>query len=614
MKVLHIKVKNACILQLVFLLLLIVNVSNGQYRLIIHPVSKDTIKGIADESSKLMGTLKRSFPNSTACSEYIYKLPALLATKGFPAASVDSVFFDSTSAIIGLYTGKEYKWVKILRGNADEYLLDASGYNEKQYLDKRLDFSQIQLQQQRMIDALDNSGYPFGSVYLDSISMISQEVGNGFMASWKVLKGPLYHIDSIRIYGNVKIRNNFIQRYLGIQNGSLFNRSKLKGISKRMLELPYLQEQQHWDITLLGTGSVVNLYLQSKKSSQVNFLIGFLPSTTTSGKSQLTGDVNLNLKNSLGSGESILLNWQQLQRLSPRLNLGYQQPYIFNSPFGIDFGFALLKRDSSYVLIQAQLGLQYLLSSNQSGKIFFQNERTYLLSGGIDTNKVIFTKKLPQNIDVNSSSIGMAYEWSNTNYRYNPRVGNELNIVATTGLKKISRNNDILNLKDPSNPSFSFATLYDSLKLTTFQLRLKFSGAHYFPIGKRATLKNAVNAGWFESKSTFRNELFQIGGYKLLRGFNEESIYASQYAVLTEELRYLVGLNSYLFFFTDLAATRTHFQSTDFSNSFIGAGVGLAFETKFGLLNFSYGLGKRNDVKFDIREASKIHFGYVNYF
>jgi outer membrane translocation and assembly module TamA len=50
------------------------------------------------------------------------------------------------------------------------------------------------------------------------------------------------------------------------------------------------------------------------------------------------------------------------------------------------------------------------------------------------------------------------------------------------------------------------------------------------------------------------------------------------------------------------------------TNTFIGTGIGLAFETKFGLLNISYAVGKRDDVKFNIREASKIHFGYINYF
>jgi outer membrane protein assembly factor BamA len=99
-----------------------------------------------------------------------------------------------------------------------------------------------------------------------------------------------------------------------------------------------------------------------------------------------------------------------------------------------------------------------------------------------------------------------------------------------------------------------------------------------------------------------------------LRGFNEESIYASQYAVFTAEYRYLTGLNSYLFGFTDVGITKTHFQTTNFANNFISAGIGLNLESKFGILNLSYAIGKRNDVKFNLSEASKIHFGYINYF
>ncbi len=127
-------------------------------------------------------------------------------------------------------------------------------------------------------------------------------------------------------------------------------------------------------------------------------------------------------------------------------------------------------------------------------------------------------------------------------------------------------------------------------------------------------MKTALNVGWFESPQIFRNELFQIGGYQLLRGFDEESIYANRYAVFTAEYRYLVGINSYFFGFSDVGITHTNFNATNYSNNFISAGAGLEFETKFGLLNLSYALGKRNDVKFDIRNSSKIHFGYINYF
>jgi outer membrane protein assembly factor BamA len=308
------------------------------------------------------------------------------------------------------------------------------------------------------------------------------------------------------------------------------------------------------------------------------------------------------------------LNWQQLQPQSPRLNLGYAVPYAFKSNFGFKFSFDLLKRDSSYLQLNGMLGIQYVISADKTLDFFYQAEHNYLLAGGLDTNRIINSKILPPNIDVRSGSIGVGYQFQNTNYRLNPRKGNEVDITATAGIKKTIKNNDILNLKDPSNPGFDFNSLYDSIKPKTYQLKIVASAAHFFPLGKAAAFKTSGSFGWIESPQNFQNELFRIGGYRLLRGFDEESIYANKYAVFTGEYRYLLGINSYFFGFSDVGFTKTKFSATDYSNSFISVGVGLEFETRFGLLNLSYAVGKRNDVKFDLRNSSKIHFGYINYF
>ena len=585
--------------------------SQNRYHLIIHLPYKDTSLTQSNPDNRLRSlNLQTTFSNKNACTEYIFKLPEILTAKGYPAASIDSVFNDTSSTHIILYLGEQYKWIQITTDSIDKNILNETGWNNKIFLHNKLNFNQLQTQQQKLLNYFESNGYPFAAIKLDSITIEEDKI----KAALKINKGPLYHIDSIRIYGKVKIKNVFLQRYLGIEKGSVYNKNKLQDISHRILELPYLQEQQHWDLNMLGTGALLNLYLQQKRSSQVNFLVGFLPGNAQTGKLQVTADVNLDLKNVLGAGESILINWQQLQKQSPKLNLGYQHPYIFNSPFGIDVSFNLVKRDSAYLQINAQAGLVYALTANQSGKIFLQNQRTYLLSGAYDTNQIRLTKTLPANIDVTANNIGVNYEWVNTNYLYNPRQGNEVKIGTAVGLKKISRNNEIANLKDPANPTFKFSSLYDSIKLNSYQFSVRFNAAHYFPVAKRSTLKTQINGAVFQSESIFKNELFRLGGYKLLRGFDEESIYATQYAILTAEYRYLTGLNSYLYTFTDAAVTKTNFNTTRYTNNFISAGVGLSFEAKFGILNVSYAIGKRNDLKFNIREASKIHFGYINYF
>ncbi|MGN6533307.1 MAG: hypothetical protein ACTHK0_16315 [Ginsengibacter sp.] len=554
--------------------------------------------------------LKTAFETKDAALNYINKLTEVLFGKGFPTASVDSVIYDSTHANVKLYLGEKYKWAHISVDSIDANVLENTGWNKKQFANKDIDFSRLHLQEQKMIEYYENSGFPFAEVSLKNIEINQDKI----KAELHVTKGPLYHIDSIHIFGKVKIKNLFLQHYLGIYNGGIYNNEKLQQISKLIRDLPFLQEQQAWDVSMLGTGATLNLYLEPKRSSQVNVLIGFVPGNTITGKAQITADVHLDLKNSLGSGESILLNWQQLQPQSPRLNLGFSKPYIFNSNFGIDFSFDLLKKDSSYLQLNGILGLQYMISSNKTFKIFYENESDFLLSGGVDTTRIISSKELPANIDVSSGNIGIGYHFVNTNYRLNPRKGNEMDITATAGIKKTSKNNDIVNLKDPLNPNFDFNSLYDSIKLKTYRFKIAASGAHYFPLGKMSTLKTAANIGLLESPQNFRNELFRIGGYQLLRGFDEESIYANQYGVFTAEYRYLLGINSYFFGFSDIGFTTTRFNTTQYSNSFVSGGIGLEFETKFGLLNLSYAVGKRNDVNFDIRNSSKIHFGYINYF
>jgi outer membrane protein assembly factor BamA len=490
--------------------------------------------------------LQKAFRSEMEMMEYVSRIPGLLLSRGYPTASVDSSWKEGNILHVVIYTGPAYNWVQLRTNNLDKTALNAAGYSQKDFINKRVNFSQLNLLQQRLLTYFENNGYPFASVYLDSIDMQDDKMS----ALLRAENGVLYHIDSIRLYGKVNLNRHFLQRYLSILNGSIYSKEKLQQVDVKMLELPFLQPVQPSDLTMLGTGAVLNLYVEPRRSSQVNFLVGFLPAPAGNNqKLQFTGDIHLDLKNLLGGAEEILVKWQQLQPKSPRLNLGFTKPYIFNSPFGLNFLFDLFKKDSNFLQINVQGGVQYNLSANQWGRLFVQWQNNTLLSGAVDTNIIKLQKELPPNIDVSAVNTGISYEWLATNYRFNPRKGNEVTMGAVVGIKNIRKNADITTIKDPS---FNYSSLYDSIKTKNYQLRFKFSAAHYFPLAKSATLKTAISGGYYTSPVIFRNELFQVGGYRLLRGFNEESIYASRYAVFSLEYRYLIGLNSFLFAFSDL--------------------------------------------------------------
>jgi outer membrane protein assembly factor BamA len=211
---------------------------------------------------------------------------------------------------------------------------------------------------------------------------------------------------------------------------------------------------------------------------------------------------------------------------------------------------------------------------------------------------------------MNNVGIGIEYSFIKTNYRFNPRKGNELVFASSISRKTIRRNNAISQIKDGS---FNYNSLYDSVDLNSYQVRLSLSAAHYFPMARRSVLKTALNTGLLQTPNYFRNEMFQLGGYRSLRGFDEESIFANRYAVVTIEYRYLVDLNSYFFGFTDVGYTHFRNERSSFSNGYLGLGAGMASQTKQGIFNISYAVGKRDDLKFNLRQ-SKIHLGYTSFF
>lgn len=550
--------------------------------------------------------LQKNFTSQIEATLYLVQLPSLLQTKGYITASLDSVRYDSSSAMAVIYSGEQYQWAKISTREEDAAILQAVRWPDK--IEGTVDLGTLRIWQKKILDYLEENGRPFGKVYLDDITIDGNEVN----ALLKIDQGVVYKIDSIRVHGDAKISNEFLQRYLEIPNGSTYNRKKLEAVSRKISELSYLQQDHTPTIDYLGTGSVLNLYLKARKTSQANVLIGFLPNSNVDGNSKLrlTVDANILLRNALSNGETIGLIWQQLQQRSPRLNLLYDQPYILHSDFGFNFSFEMYKRDSMFLNIIMNIGTSYRTDDRKTVRLFLQKRQSIV--SDINEAYIIQTKTLPQEADVSSTNLGVGYEFRNTDYRFNPRKGNELMISTTAGTKRIKKNSQILELKDPSDPDFKFEDLYDTVKLKAYQFRIITAAAHFVPLGSQSTLKLGLNAGIYQSANYFRNELFQIGGYKLMRGFDEESQFVSQYAVGTVEYRYRIGMNSFLFAFTD-GGYGKHLLEAEKNHSYLGVGLGLSLETKAGVVNLAGALGRRDDIPFNFRQF-KVHIGFASYF
>ena len=135
----------------------------------------------------------------------------------------------------------------------------------------------------------------------------------------------------------------------------------------------------------------------------------------------------------------------------------------------------------------------------------------------------------------------------------------------------------------------------------------------FIPFLNRNTVKIGVQTAFLDGETTFQNELFRIGGLKTLRGFDEESIYATAYSIFTLEYRFILEQNSYLYVFGDGAWYEKNNISDYVRDTPIGFGAGISFETKAGIFSINYALGKQFANPIQLK-SGKIHFGIVNYF
>lgn len=530
--------------------------------------------------------------NLSALKSEISQIIIQLNSKAYLTASLDSILVDSNQYRAFIHLGNVFKWSYLKPVNIDEEVLSKIGFRDKVFNNKPFNQRQLYNFLNETINHYENNGYPFASLSFDSV----QIEGNNFRGNLILNKHHRYKVDSLLIYGTATISERYIQNYIRIKHSDSYNEALIKNISTRIKELPFVEEKQPFKVVFNETESKIILDLKKKQASRFNGILGIQPNNET-GKLRLTGDVKLNLLNSFKKGEEIIFNWRSIQENTQDLNTGFSYPFVLNTPFGLDYNFKLYKRDTTFIDVFNKIGVRYILKGNNYFSVFYQNKSSSLLS----TKNFASLTVLPDYADISSQLYGIGVYYSKLDYNLNPRKGYSIIAEGAVGTKNIKKNNAIKE------------TLYDGLKLNSSLYNASSILDYYIPLRKRSVIKLSSKNGLTLNESLFDNELIRIGGLFTLRGFDEESIFATFYSIATVEYRFILEQNSFLYLFFDGAYYEKDNVKGYVSDRPIGFGTGMSFDTKAGIFSISYALGKQFNNPILFRSA-KIHFGFINYF
>lgn len=567
-----------------------------------------TLRSVDSSQALLLSLadMPQEFEDPGFAFEFIKGLIPSLQEKGYLAASIDSIYIENELYGAYVFLGKQYKWATLSFDSIPRNLWSQADIDPRQWQGQKLNPRRLSNISEKLLNWFEENGYPFARVWLGNVQV--NEDG-GVNALLMIDEGPYRKIDSINIKGPAIISKNYMMHSLDIFEGDDYNEKKLRTVTNRLHEIPFLEQSEAWAVKFKLTTTEIDLYLKEKKANQLNAIIGLLPNNAETGKFLLTADVVFAFRNILSMGESIDLTYQQLQYRTPHLKAGTMLPFLFNSPFGIDANFDFFRRDTFFRRTSFQLGLRYQLTATDYVRVFYQNQSNRLIYQ--DVNFVMANKRLPENVDVSANGGGFEALMNRTDYRPNPVRGWRGRVLTSALLRKVRRSDAISEIRDGSG--FDYSTLYDSLEKRKYQYRVEGDLAYFLPLGKKATFMTAYNGGWISGNNLFQNELYQVGGFRLMRGFDEQSIYTNQYHIATLELRLLLDRNSNVYVFSDngyIYSQYSGFNRTAFYNGF---GAGASLQVRSGLFTINYALGRTDGTQIQLRQ-SKIHFGYVAYF
>ncbi len=572
----------------------------AQYRLTLIPA--DTTAAFLESH---LGDIPRAFADSQAVLGFFAKEIAALHKDAYLEASVDSLLLRDSFFHAYLHLGPQYEWVALHTDSIPELFLNATGYRERLYRNKPFRYTQLRKLQEQLLDFAENHGYPFAETWLDSI-----QVGEGMAsARLRLERGPLILVKSLEVEGDVQLSKSYLSSYLGIREGMPYENEKILRIRNRIRELPFLKLDKDPIVTFIGERAVVNLLLSRKSASRFDFVIGLLPQDASGRAANnrnflVTGSFEGELQSQFGLGERIYASFEQLRPETQELELEFEYPYVLGLPFGADLQFALYKRDTTFLDLESDVGIQYLFEGGNYLKAFWNNRSSSLLT--VNEGQLERQGELPENLDVRNAYFGLEYALQRLDYRFNPRKGWAAFLRAGAGIKRIERNNRIVEL--------GYGELYDSLTLRSFQYKASAQLEGFLPLFSRSTLMGRLRAATIiADEPVFFNEQYRIGGNRILRGFDEESIFATNYGIATLEYRLLIGQNSYLYAFGDYAYVEDRTNIKDVVDYPYGFGAGITFETGVGLFGVSLAYGKQLDNPIDF-SAPKVHFGYVSLF
>lgn len=367
----------------------------------------------------------------------------------------------------------------------------------------------------------------------------------------------------------------------------------MKNLAKQYVHQPYTEKillaiqrdlQNHPLITLerppqtlfSKDSTQIYLFLQKKKVNIFDAMVGFANDQTD--KINFSGTVNLQFKNTFNSFENLGIYWQRTPEKSQTFNVLLHFPYLLGSNLGTDIQLNIFRQNEDFANVKFSPTLFYNINNWQKIGV----------KGGLEVSTRL-NENNAQFRDYSKKGIGLTYHFT-----------------QPTAIELLQHTTHVLL------EGQYFNNYYEKEDLTARQLSVFGKVERNFHIRGNHWLNAQIQGGWLKSNQeiTF-NELFRLGGWNSLRGFNENILAAESYYFGTIEYRYLIGNASFFDIFGQYGQIRNN--TLHLRPQLYSFGVGFHFISPIGLMSFQISNGATTPQSPRFSDT-KIHWGIITKF
>ena len=439
---------------------------------------------------------------------------------------------------------------------------------------------------QSILQLYERKGYPLAKVVIQNISFTDSIKEMSARIQIQIIEGNELHITELRIEGNKTTKDYVIIREARLQKNELFSGDLPEKIKQRLDHLQLFSSVSLPELYLIDTGRA-GLSEKVVEGNQNSFdgVLGYIPSSGSSGGGYLTGLVNISLRNLFGTGRKLSARWYQENQSTQETEIHYLEPWVASYPVNVQLGFFQRKQDSTFVKTQYDISADLMLTDEFSVGVSFSQCGVYPAQG-------YGSSVMAQS---NTSNLGVSIRYDSRDNPTTPTRGILYSTEYQTGSKHSS------------------TSVLDSVEVKSTTQRLVFDFSYYLSTFYRQVLAAELHLRDFSSGDMDISDLFQLGGASTLRGYREGQFLGSRIVWTNLEYRFLVAPRSFFYGFVDVGnIVQPDIAAINMAASEqtkVGYGIGVRLDSSLGLIDVSFALGEG-----DTFSTAKIHIRLINEF